>query len=87
MIATSEAEKHTPIKLPSTAEEITVSSMTQTADHENGTDENDHELNGHAAHVSGSYEESDPTAEISPHGRYVKLDTRLGSGAYKDVYV
>jgi hypothetical protein len=24
--------------------------------------------------------------ESSPHGRYVKLDSRLGSGAYKDVW-
>tara|TARA_A100001015_G_scaffold33816_1_gene37466 strand:- start:2925 stop:3521 length:597 start_codon:yes stop_codon:yes gene_type:complete len=24
--------------------------------------------------------------EVSPHGRYVKLDERLGSGAYKDVW-
>ena len=27
-----------------------------------------------------------PPKEVSPHGRYVKLDERLGAGAYKDVW-
>jgi hypothetical protein len=88
MIATSEAEQQPPINLSSNAEDIPVASLAQNAaDHEIGTDENDHELDGRAQDVTNGDEESDPTDEISPHGRYVKRDTRLGSGAYKDVYV
>ncbi len=36
-----------------------------------------------AVHVVAVAEEE--TREVSPQGRYVKLEDRLGSGAYKDV--
>jgi hypothetical protein len=45
------------------------------AEEHDATDQPTHAVDG----------ENEPTAEVSPHGRYIKLDARLGSGAYKDV--
>ena len=46
--------------------------------------------NGNNAHVKekeeGELKVNNDNDEVSPHGRYVKLDERLGSGAYKDVW-
>lgn len=45
------------------------------------------ELKAVAEEVESKTETTDdPLKEVSPHGRYVKLDERLGSGAYKDVW-